>query len=68
MSYLRRVRIDGPVRLSCSRVLFSSYKRPYCRRRFLHSDFGITMYSKSHETSEFTFKLLCDHNLSKFVK
>ena len=28
LSYLRRVRIDGPVRLSCSRVLFSSYKRP----------------------------------------
>lgn len=33
---------------------------------FLHSDFGITMYSNSHETSEFTYKPLCNHNLSKF--
>ena len=49
-----------------SRGLFSSYKRPQCRRRFLHSDFGITMYSNSHETSEFTYKPLCNHNLSKF--
>ena len=24
------------------------------------------MYSKSHETSEFTYKPLCNHNLSKF--
>ena len=24
------------------------------------------MYSNSHETSEFTYKPLCDHNLSKF--